>query len=169
MQEEPIPDAIVEAEAKATPMRPVRQQAYVLIGSVSGVAGGTLAASKQGGIAAADAFANTLPTIVSTEVTEVICAILAVACGYFLYAEERTRQENLERILARVEEKKTQLGGSNRDGRRTKEKEAKKNTEMDRWRAEQVFSLSLDLCKRMYEYIYFTCVCVRARGERACV
>jgi hypothetical protein len=141
MQEEPIPFAIVEAEAKATPMRPVRQQAYVLIGSVSAIAGGTLAASKQGGIAAADALANTLPTVVSSEVTEVICAILAVACGYFLYAEERTRQENLERILARVEEKKTQLGGSNRDERRTKEKEAKKNTEMDRWRAEQVFSL----------------------------
>ncbi len=57
---EPIPDAIIEAEAKATPMRPVRQQAYVLIGALSAVAGGGLAASKQGGVAAADAFAARL-------------------------------------------------------------------------------------------------------------
>ena len=34
-----IPDAIVEAEAKATPMRPVRQQAFVLLGAASGVEG----------------------------------------------------------------------------------------------------------------------------------
>ena len=55
--DEPIPEAIVEAEAKATPMRPVRQQAYVLLGAISLIAGGGLAASKQGGVAAADSLA----------------------------------------------------------------------------------------------------------------
>ena len=38
-EDEAIPDAIIEAEAKATPMRPVRQQAYVLIGGLSLVEG----------------------------------------------------------------------------------------------------------------------------------
>jgi len=37
--DEAIPEAIVEAEAKATPMRPVRQQAYVLIAALSLVEG----------------------------------------------------------------------------------------------------------------------------------
>ena len=55
--DEPIPEAIVEAEAKATPMRPVRQQAYVLLGAISLIVGGGLAASKQGGVAAADSLA----------------------------------------------------------------------------------------------------------------
>jgi hypothetical protein len=60
MQDEPIPDAIVEAESKATPMRPVRQQAYVLVGALSLVEGGALAASKQLGVAAAKDFADRL-------------------------------------------------------------------------------------------------------------
>lgn len=37
----------------------------------------------------------------------------------------QTKQENLKRILARFEEKKTKVVGSNRDDRRMKEKEAK--------------------------------------------
>jgi hypothetical protein len=39
-----IPDAIIEAEAKATPMRPLRQQSYVLIGAISAIAGMCLCA-----------------------------------------------------------------------------------------------------------------------------
>ena len=45
---EPIPDAIIEAEAKATPMRPLRQQSYVLIGAISAIAGMCLCACARG-------------------------------------------------------------------------------------------------------------------------
>lgn len=50
----------------------------------------------------------------------------------------QTKQENLKRILARFEEKKTKVVGSNRDDRRMKEKEAKmqqKQAQRDRKRA----------------------------------
>ena len=119
-EDEPIPDAIVEAEAKATPMRPVRQQLYVLVGAVALLAGGGLAAGKLGGVE----FGG---RSFSPQVTEALCAVLVGGSALFLYLEEQTRQQNLRRILERFTEQKAAgpAAGPNRDARRAREKEAK--------------------------------------------
>eukprot|EP00960_Hanusia_phi_P021770 644709-Hanusia_phi.AAC.1 len=50
----------------------------------------------------------------------------SISCAFFYFSEEKTRKENLERIMDRLQERKVEVLGANREERRQKERVNKK-------------------------------------------
>ncbi|EKX42287.1 hypothetical protein GUITHDRAFT_153572, partial [Guillardia theta CCMP2712] len=100
---EEIPEAVIEAERKATPLRPVRLQLYTVIGGAAAAAPVLLLSSEQLQVKALKDLADNIPILYSAQVTAALSAIVAFSCAFFYISEEQTRKENLQRIMARLE------------------------------------------------------------------
>jgi len=70
--------------------------------------------------------ADNIPILYSAQVTAALSAIVAFSCAFFYISEEQTRKENLQRIMARLEERRVEVQGANREERRYKERASKR-------------------------------------------